>query len=222
MSAGAALAQSFRQLGQTFREIRRYKQATLMLLAFFLYNDGIQTIIRVATIYGAEIGIDQSALIGALLLVQFVGVPFSFAFGSIAGWIGAKNAVLLGLAAYMGILGFTYYMTSAREFYMLACAVGMIQGGTQALSRSMFANMIPRHKSSEFFAFFSVFERYAGLLGPFIFGLLAGMNSSRTAILMLFPFFVGGVLLLWMVDVAAGKREAAAGEADVARASVRA
>jgi MFS transporter, UMF1 family len=216
MRPGAALAQTFRQLGQTFREIRQYKQAFLLLLAFFLYNDGIQTIIRVATIYGSEIGIDQSALISALMLVQFIGVPCSFAFGALAGRIGPKMAVMLGLAAYMGVLAFTYYMSTAREFYMLAAAVGVIQGGTQALSRSMFASMIPRHKTSEFFAFFGVFERYAGLLGPFIFGLLAGMNSSRTAILTLYPFFISGMVLLWMVDVAAGRREAAAGEAEAA------
>ena len=219
MTPGAAVAQSFRQLGETFREIRQYKQAFLLLLAFFLYNDGIQTIIRVATIYGSEIGIDQSALIGALMLVQFIGVPCSFAFGSLAGRIGPKNAVMLGLFAYMGILTFTYYMSTAREFYMLAAAVGVIQGGTQALSRSMFASMIPKHKSSEFFAFFGVFERYAGLLGPFIFGLLAGMNSSRTAILTLYPFFISGIALLWMVDVAAGRREALAGEAEAAGAA---
>ena len=212
MSAGAALAQSMRQLAQTFRELRKYRQATLLLLAFFLYNDGIQTIIRVATIYGAEIGIDQSALIGALMLVQFVGVPCSFAFGALAGRIGAKRGIMLGLTAYMAVLTFTYYMSSAREFYILAGAVGVIQGGTQALSRSLFASMIPRHKSSEFFAFFGVFERYAGLLGPFIFGLLAGFNSSRTAILTLFPFFIAGMFLLAKVDVAAGHTEAATGE----------
>lgn len=217
MSAGAALSQSFQQLASTFREIRLYKQATLLLLAFFLYNDGIQTIIRVAAIYGSEVGIDQGALIGALLLVQFVGVPCSFAFGALAGRIGPKTAVMLGLAAYMGILMLTYYMTTAREFYMLAFAVGMIQGGTQALSRSMFASMIPRHKSSEFFAFFSVFERYAGLLGPFIFGVLAGFGSSRTAILTLIPFFVFGMLLLAKVNLAEGRREAAAGDIAAAR-----
>lgn len=214
--AGRALAQSFRQLAATFREVRKYKQATLLLFAFFLYNDGIQTIIRVAAIYGAEIGIDQSALIAALLLVQFVGVPFSFAFGMLAGRIGPKAGVMLGLTAYMIVLGFTYFLSTALEFFLLAGAVGMIQGGTQALSRSMFASMIPRHKSSEFFAFFSVFERYAGLLGPLIFGILAGLDSSRTGILTLFPFFIGGMLLLAKVDVAAGRREAAAGEGELA------
>jgi UMF1 family MFS transporter len=213
--AGSVLAQSLRQLAGTFRELRKYRQALLLLLAFFLYNDGIQTIIRMAAIYGAEVGIDQSALIGALLLVQFVGVPCSFAFGALASVIGPKRAVQLGLAVYMGILAVTYYMTSAREFYILAGAVGMVQGGTQGLSRSMFASMIPRHKSSEFFAFFGVFERYAGVMGPAIFAIMAGLGTSRTAILTLIPFFAGGMLLLARVDVAAGRREAAAGEAEL-------
>ncbi len=208
-----ALTDSVRQLQTTFRELRMYKQATLLLLAFFLYNDGIQTIIRMAAIYGAEVGIDQSALIGALLLVQFVGVPFSFAFGALAGRIGPKTAVMLGLAAYMGILALTYTMTTAREFYMLAGAVGMIQGGTQALSRSLFASMIPRQRSSEFFAFFGVFERYAGVLGPAIFAVMASYGTSKTAILTLIPFFVVGMILLARVNVAEGRREAAAGEA---------
>jgi len=214
---GSVLAQSLRQLAGTFRELRKYRQALLLLLAFFLYNDGIQTIIRMAAIYGAEVGIDQSALIGALLLVQFVGVPCSFAFGALAGVIGPKRAVMLGLAAYLVILAVTYYMTSAREFYILAGAVGIVQGGTQGLSRSMFASMIPRHKSSEFFAFFGVFERYAGVLGPAIFAVMAGLGSSRTAILTLIPFFVGGMLLLARVDVAAGRREAAAAEGEPTR-----
>jgi UMF1 family MFS transporter len=216
-SAGAALAQSIRQLASTFRELRKYKQALLLLGAFFLYNDGIQTIIRMAAIYGAEIGIDQSALIGALLLVQFVGVPCSFAFGALAGRIGPKKAVMLGLTAYTAIVIFTYFMTSARQFYMLAIAVGVVQGGTQALSRSMFASMIPRHRSSEFFAFFGVFERYAGVLGPAIFAIMAGLGTSRTAILMLLPFFLIGMWILLKVDVTAGRREAAAAEAELSR-----
>lgn len=217
MRAGDALAQSIRQLASTFRELRKYRQAMLLLVAFFLYNDGIQTIIRMAAIYGAEVGIDQSALIGALLLVQFVGVPCSFAFGAMAGRVGPKKAVMFGLTAYTGIVLFTYFMTNAREFFILAGAVGMVQGGTQGLSRSMFASMIPRHRSSEFFAFFGVFERYAGVLGPAIFAIMAGLGTSRTAILTLIPFFVVGMMLLARVNVAEGRREASAGEAELSR-----
>ena len=135
---------AFVRLGETFRELRSFRQAFLMLLAFLIYNDGIQTIIKMATAYGTEIGIDQSALIGAILLVQFVGIPCTFLFGTVAGRIGAKRAVFLGLLAYTVISILGYYMTTATHFYILAGLVGVVQGGTQALSRSLFASMIPR------------------------------------------------------------------------------
>ena len=178
-----------------------------MLIAFFLYNDGIQTIIRVATYYGADIGIDTGSLITALLLVQFIGVPCSFLFGMLAGRIGAKRSVFLGLLVYVGITIFAYRMTTAWEFFALAITVGMVQGGTQALSRSLFASMVPRDKSSEFFAFFGVFERYAGILGPALFAVLAGSGSSRTGIISMLVFFVTGMAVLWFVDVKKGQQE---------------
>ena len=202
-----SLAEAFRQLGHTFRTLKRYRQAMLMLIAFFLYNDGIQTIIRVATYYGADIGIDTGSLITALLLVQFIGVPCSFLFGMLAGRIGAKRSVFLGLLVYVGITIFAYRMTTAWEFFALAITVGMVQGGTQALSRSLFASMVPRDKSSEFFAFFGVFERYAGILGPALFAVLAGSGSSRTGILSMLVFFVAGMAMLWFVDVKKGQQE---------------
>jgi UMF1 family MFS transporter len=202
-----SLAEAFRQLGHTFRTLKRYRQAMLMLIAFFLYNDGIQTIIRVATYYGADIGIDTGSLITALLLVQFIGVPCSFLFGMLASRIGAKRSVFLGLLVYVGITIFAYRMTTAWEFFALAITVGMVQGGTQALSRSLFASMVPKDKSSEFFAFFGVFERYAGILGPALFAVLAGSGSSRTGILSMLVFFVAGMAMLWFVDVKKGQQE---------------
>jgi MFS transporter, UMF1 family len=203
-----------RRLLQTFRELRQYKQAFLLLLAFLVYNDGIQTIIRMATIFGTEIGIDQGAMITALLITQFIGVPFAFVFGALAGRIGAKVAVFCGLAVYAFIIVLAYFMSSAIHFYALAILVGMVQGGTQALSRSMFASMIPRHKSSEFFAFFGVFERYAGILGPLIFAvMIEATGESRNAILAVLSFFVIGGGILTFVDVEAGRRTARAAEA---------
>ena len=184
---------AFVRLGETFRELRGYRQAFLMLLAFLIYNDGIQTIIRMATAYGTEIGIGQSALIAAILLVQFVGIPCSFLFGMVAGRIGAKRALFLGLLAYTVISVLGFYMKTAAHFYMLAGLVGMVQGGTQALSRSLFASMIPPHKSGEFFGFFSVFEKFAGIFGPLIFaGTIAATGSSRNAILSVIAFFAVG------------------------------
>jgi MFS transporter, UMF1 family len=204
-----ALLTGARRLMETFRELRVYRQAFVFLLAFLLYNDGIQTIIRMATIYGTEIGIDDNAMIAALLVTQFIGIPFAFLFGMYAGKVGAKAAVFTGLGAYSFITILGYFMHTAFEFFALAILVGMVQGGTQALSRSMFASMIPRHKSSEFFAFFSVFERYAGILGPAIFAwVVAHSGTSRNAILSVLGFFVVGGALLTLVDVAAGRRVA--------------
>jgi UMF1 family MFS transporter len=200
---------AFVRLGETFRELRSYRQAFLMLLAFLIYNDGIQTIIKMATAYGTEIGIGQSALIGAILLVQFVGIPCTFLFGLVAGRLGAKRSLFLGLLAYTVISILGYYMTSATHFYILAGLVGVVQGGTQALSRSLFASMIPQHKSGEFFGFFSIFEKFAGIFGPLIFaGTIALTGTSRNAILSVIGFFAVGAALLALVDVKEGQRVA--------------
>jgi len=207
---------AFTRLGETLRELRGYKQAFLMMLAFTIYNDGIQTIIKMASVYGTEIGIGQGDLITAILLVQFIGIPCAFAFGAIAGRIGAKRSVFLGLAVYTGICVFAYFMQSAREFYILAVLVGLVQGGTQALSRSLFATLIPKHKSGEFFGFFSVFEKFGGILGPLVFALVINrFQSSQLAILSVIVFFVVGGLLLLGVNVEEGERAARAAEADV-------
>ena len=206
----SAVRVAFVRLAETFRELRGYRQAFLMLLAFLIYNDGIQTIIKMATAYGTELGIGQSALIGAILLVQFVGIPCSFLFGALATRIGAKPALFLGLVAYTVISVLGYYMKTAAHFYVLAGLVGMVQGGTQALSRSLFASMIPPHKSGEFFGFFSVFEKFAGIFGPLIFaGTIAATGSSRNAILSVIAFFAVGGAILALVNVEEGRREAA-------------
>ena len=208
---------AFVRLFETFRELRGYRQAFLMLLAFLIYNDGIQTIIKMATAYGTEIGIGQSALIGAILVVQFVGIPCSFLFGTVAGRIGAKRALFLGLLAYTAISVLGYYMRTATHFYVLAGLVGMVQGGTQALSRSLFASMIPPHKSGEFFGFFSIFEKFAGIFGPLIFaGTIAATGSSRNAILSVIGFFAVGAAILALVDVGEGQRAAREAEARMA------
>lgn len=207
---------AFTRLAETLRELRGYKQAFLMLLAFLVYNDGIQTIIKMATAYGTDLGIGQNALIAAILIVQFVGVPFAFLFGGLAGRIGTKRAIFVGLLAYAGISVLGYFMTSALHFFILAGLVGMVQGGTQALSRSLFASMVPPHKSGEFFGFFSVFEKFAGIFGPLFFAASLWLTgSSRNAILSVIFFFVVGAVLLWMVDEDEGRRVALLAEVGV-------
>jgi UMF1 family MFS transporter len=211
---------AFTRLGETFRELRGYKQAFLMLLAFLIYNDGISTIQKMAVAYGTELNIDQGALIAAILIVQFVGIPFTFLFGLLAGWIGAKRSVFLGLLIYCTISVIGYFMKTATHFFILAGLVGMVQGGTQALSRSMFANMIPRHKSGEFFGFYSVFNKFAGIFGPLLFaGMIGATGSSRPAILSVIAFFIIGMGILFFVDVEEGERIARAAEAGTHPAS---
>ena len=211
-----AIRASFVRLGETLRELRGYRQAFVMLLAFLVYNDGIGTIIRMATTFGTEIGLEQGDLITAVVLVQFVGVPFAFVFGQLAARIGAKHAIFLSLVVYTVISVLAYGMTTATEFYALALLVGMVQGGSQALSRSLFASMVPRHKSAEFFGFFGVFEKFAGIVGPGVFALMIALTgSSRGAILSLITFFVVGGLLLSRVDVDEGQAAARRAEADL-------
>jgi UMF1 family MFS transporter len=208
-SAGVVVAAAFRGLGQTLRDLRRYRNAFLLLIAYVVYSDGINTIIRMATSYGTEIGLKQSALITAILLVQFVGIPFAFLFGMLAGRIGAKTSIFISLAVYALISVMGYYMKTERDFYVLAMMVAAVQGGSQALSRSLFASMIPRDRSSEFFGFFSVFEKFGAIAGPAVFGLTSALTgSSRGAILSVIVFFVIGAILLALVDVKAGQQSA--------------
>jgi UMF1 family MFS transporter len=206
---------AFTRLGETFRELRKFKNAFLMLLAFLIYNDGIGTIIRMATLYGAGIGLKENDMIAAVLLTQFVGVPFAFAFGALAGRIGAKRSIFLALVVYTGISIIGYYMKTAVHFLILAILVGMVQGGAQALSRSLFATLIPRHKAGEFFGFFAVVEKFAGIIGPLVFGaVIAASGSSRGAILSIIGFFVIGGIILSFVNVPEGQRLARAAEKD--------
>ncbi len=206
-----APAAAFVRLRDVFRGLRAYPQAALMLLAFLIYNDGIGTIIRMAAIYGTELGIGRGALIGSILVVQFVGIPCSFLFGGLAGRIGAKRSIQIGLCVYGLISVLGYFMTTAWHFLLLAILVGVVQGGTQALSRSLFASLIPRNRSAEFFGFWAVVEKFAGIFGPGLFSLaIALTGSSRIAILSVIAFFVAGGILLQRVDAEKGRREAGA------------
>lgn len=203
----------FQRLAGTLSQIRRYRQLALFLLAFWLYNDGVNTIIKIATAYGDEIGINHNHMLIALVLTQFVGFPSTFGFGALARSIGAKRSIFLGLAVYMFISIAGFFMRSALHFYVLAVLVGLVQGGTQALSRSLFATMVPKARSAEFFGFFSTGEKFAGIIGPAIFG-FAGqlMGSSRWGIISVTLLFVAGAALLWRVDEQEGRSVAATAE----------
>jgi MFS transporter, UMF1 family len=195
------------RLVRTLRHIRRYKQLVLFLAAFWIYNDGIGTIIKLATAYGDEIGIQHNHMLMALVLTQLIGFPSTLGFGALARYAGAKRSIFLGLAAYLIISIAGFFMTSALHFYVLAVLVGLVQGGTQALSRSLFAIMVPKERSSEFFGFFSTGQKFAGIIGPAIFGLVGQLaGSSRWGIVSVALLFIVGAALLWRVDEKKGRR----------------
>ncbi len=201
-----AFRTALRRLGTTLGSLRTHRAAFLFMLAFLLYNDGLQTIIKLAAIYGTEIGISSQALLGAILLVQFVGIPCTILFGAVAGRVGVKRALYVTLVFYVGIAVFAYFMRTAAHFFVLATAVGCVQGGCQSLSRSTFATLVPASHSSEFFGFFAVAEKFAGILGPLLFALVIQLTgSSRGAILSVVVFFVAGAALLSRVDLDAGR-----------------
>jgi UMF1 family MFS transporter len=195
----------FARLGRTLHEIRRYRELFKFLIAFWLYADGIGTIIKMATIYGAEIGIGTADLAGALLLTQIVGVPMTFVFGSLAKRLGTKRSIMLALSVYAVITIAGYFMSQPWHFWILAGVVGTVQGGSQALSRSLFGSMTPKDRSAEFFGFFDISSKFAGIAGPLLFGLTSTLaGSSRWSIVSLVIFFVVGGLLLLRVDEHAG------------------
>jgi UMF1 family MFS transporter len=209
----------FAQLRDTLAEAREYPDLFLFLGAFLLYADGIGTIIRMASIYGAEIGIGRTGILGALVVVQFVGIPFAFLFGSlpdrslsVAGRelaLSTKRALYIGLAVYMGISIGGFFMTETWHFWLLAIAVATVQGGTQALSRSMYTSLVPADKSAEFFSFYSVSSKVAGIAGPAVFAVVGQLTgSSRFSIVSLIVFFGGGAILLSRIDVEEGRQRA--------------
>ncbi|HEY9077228.1 MAG TPA: MFS transporter [Anaerolineaceae bacterium] len=204
---------SFQRLGKTFREITRFRDLFLFLVAFWFYNDGIGTIIKMATIYGAEIGIDNTTLIGTLLMVQFIGIPFAFLFGWLAKKLGTKRSIYLSLIVYTLIAIMGYFMSKPWHFWALGFAVATVQGGSQALSRSLFSRMVPKSKSAEFFGFFSVSEKFAGIAGPIVFAIVSQIaGHSRLSIISLIVFFIVGALLLTRVNEKKGIQVAEAEE----------
>jgi UMF1 family MFS transporter len=199
----------FGRLIHTFRRITHYRQLLLFLIAYWIYNDGIGTIIKMATAYGDEIGIGLTDMIVALIITQFVGIPFSFGFGGLARRLGSKRSILMGLGVYVIISIAGFFMQTAIHFYILAFLVGMVQGGTQALSRSLYGAMVPRSQSAEFFGFFSTSSKFAGIAGPLLFGIVSQVTGgSRLSIVALVIFFITGGFLLTLVDEQEGIRVA--------------
>jgi UMF1 family MFS transporter len=209
ISTMVAIKNGFSQLRRTFKQIRTLKQTFLFLVAYWLYIDGVDTIIRMAVDYGLSIGLASSDLITALLITQFVGFPAAIAFGQIGERIGSKHGILLALAVYICVTLFSIFMYAAWQFYLLAVVIGLVQGGVQSLSRSLYVRLIPPEQNAEFFGFYNMLGKFAAVLGPILVGwitLLSG--SNRIGILSIVLLFLAGGYLLLRIDPEAGHQAA--------------
>ena len=200
-----SLGQGFRQLAETVKDMRRYPLTLAFLLAYLVYNDGVQTVISQASVYGSEeLGLDQSTLIAAILLVQVLAVAGALLLGRLAARYGAQRTVLGSLVAWTVTIGAGYFLPAGEPawFFVLAAAIGMVLGGSQALSRSLFSHMVPRGKEAEYFSVYEVSDRGTSWLGPLMFGLTYQLTGSyRDAIISLVVFFAAGFVLLARVPV---------------------
>jgi UMF1 family MFS transporter len=190
------------ELLATARKVQRQPLLLKFLVAYWLYIDGVNTVVKMAVDYALAAGLASTDLLGALLLTQFVAFPASLAFGWLGGRIGARAAVLLGLGAYSVLTGWAYFLDSALEFYLMAGVLGLVQGGVQSLSRSMFGRLVPEGKSAEYFGFYNMVGKFGTVLGPALMGAVALMTgSTRSSILALLLLFIGGGVMLWRVKV---------------------
>ncbi len=200
-SLGKSVSAGFRQLAETFRHVRAYKPVFMFLIAYWVYIDGVNTVIQMAVDYGKAIGFSTTVLILAVLMVQFIGVPAAILFGRLGERIGPKIAIFIGLATYVVVSVFAAFMQYSWEFFVLAGLVGLVQGGVQLLSRSYYARLVPHERAGEFFGFYNMLGEFAAIIGPFMIGFVSYMTGSpRLSILSVILLFVVGAVLLARVD----------------------
>ncbi len=204
---GRAVVLGWRQLMDTFRDIRNLKIVAMFLLAYWLYIDGVDTIIRMAVDYGMTLGFASDSLIKALLLVQFVAFPAALGYSWIAGRIGVKNAIMTAIGGYILITIGGYFMQEEWHFYILAVSIALFQGGIQALSRSLYSRIIPEEKAAEFFGFYNMLGKFAAVIGPQLIGWVTIITGNiRFGILSILILFVVGGFLLWRVNIDEGEK----------------
>jgi MFS transporter, UMF1 family len=198
--SGSVALGALRQVLVTLRRVRTMRGVWMFLLAYWLYIDAVDTVIRMAVDYGLSLGLPSTSLIIALLITQFVGFPAAIVFAKLAGRVGARRGILCGIAVYMGVIVFGSFMTTAAHFYVLAAVVGLVQGGVQALSRSFYSRLIPKEEAGEFFGFYNMLGKFAAVIGPVLMGAV-GMwtGNPRLSILSLGILFIAGGYLLTRV-----------------------
>lgn len=204
---GSLVVSTFSSLLETMKNIARDKHLLFFVIAFFFYIDGVHTVIRMATSYGTDLGIDSTQLVLALLVTQFVAFPSAIAYGKIANRFGTVRMLLVGVFAYFCIVLFAaFFLKSAVEFWILAICVGLFQGGIQALSRSEYGKLIPKHKANEYYGFFDIFGKYAAVMGTFLVSFFTQVTgNSSFGVLSIAVLFIIGFFFLLLIP----KKEAA-------------
>jgi len=223
------ISEGFQQLLSTLKKIRHLKTITTFLLAYWLYIDGVDTIIRMAVDYGMSIGFEPNDLIKALLITQFVGFPSALVFGKLGQKWSVRKSIYLAIAIYICVTIWGTMMTQKHEFYVLAIVIGLVQGGIQALSRSYYSRLIPKDKAAEFYGFYNMLGKFAAILGPLLIGVVGlmvrrllmpasptpleiqqvGILASRIGIGSILVLFISGAILFYFVDEEKGKAELA-------------
>lgn len=212
-TTSSVIWQGFVELKQTFYEIRQLKDTFIFLIAYWFYIDGVDTIIRMAVDYGLALGFNANSLILALLITQFVGFPAALAFGKLGERYGARTGIFIAIATYLLIVLWAFFIEVEAEFYALAFAIGLVQGGIQSLSRSLFSNIIPPSRSAQFFGFYNMCGKSAAILGPFLIGWVSvWTNDSRYSILSIALLFIIGAFLLFKVNLIRARQQALATE----------
>jgi len=200
-----AVTGGIEQLLATFKEVRRLRIVWLFLLAYWFYIDGVYTIIRMAMDYGVRLEFDQISLVWAFLITQFIGFPAAIAYGKLGEKIGAKTGIVIAIGVYIAVTIYGYFMDVVAEFYALAIVIGLVQGGVQSLSRSLYARIVPGNKAAEFFGFYNIMGKFATVLGPLLVAMVSGITGDpRLAILSIIVLFaIGGILLLFVDETEA-------------------
>ena len=202
IKASNLFIESLQRVISTFKDIRQYKTLSLFLLAYWLYMDGVDTIVRMALAYGADIGLDASDMILALIITQFVGFPATILYGILGDKLGLKLMLSVGIIGYIFVTIFSIFITNISGFYFLATVIGLFQGGVQSISRTIFSQLIPPEKATEFFGFYNLVGKSAVVFGPILVGWISYIfDNPDYGILSLLLLFIPGLLVLWRVKL---------------------
>ncbi|MDY6948810.1 MAG: MFS transporter [Pseudomonadota bacterium] len=209
IGAARAVREGFRELARTFKEVRKYRPVIFFLLAYWMYIDGVNTIMKMAVDYGLALGFPANSLISGILMIQFIGFPATLLFGALGDRISPLVGIFVGIGVYCAVTFYAVFMTNVSEFYLMAAAIGCVQGAIQAMSRSYYGRLIPADRAGEFYGFYNMMGKFAAVLGPLLMGTTALLTgNSRMAILSVALLFAGGAIVL--VIAARAARDASA------------